>query len=316
MSPPLAIVLFGVGLGLVWYAAEALVEYTVGVASGIGLSAFLISVVFIGFDPENLFVGVAGSVEQSAGIALGAIIGAAMVAVALAFGATALVVPLRFEAVPRRILAVPPLAAALFGGLALDGRLGRVDGAVLMVGHVAAVAVLAHQARTGADVTPVDRVEGMLADELQDWGRAAAVGGFVLSLVGIAVGSELLVRSASTLIGTLGLSDTTVGMSVLALLVSVEEVARQLPAALRGRPDISLGNVVGSVLAFFLFNAGIIALVRPVPVGPETLTFYLPVAMVTILGVSLLLLRRRVTRWGGAALVGAYLLFAVGGYLL
>ena len=105
------------------------------------------------------------------------------------------------------------------------------------------------------------------------------------------------------------------GMTILAFLVSVEELARELPAALKGRPDISYGNVVGSILAFFCFNAGIIALVRPVEVGPPVLRFYLPVCIVTVLATTLVMLTRKVPRWAGAVLVLLYFLFVFGGYL-
>lgn len=65
-----SIVLFAVGLGLVIYFAEKLVKGAVGASIGFGISAFLISVIFIGFDPENLAVGAVGTFEGVAGIAL------------------------------------------------------------------------------------------------------------------------------------------------------------------------------------------------------------------------------------------------------
>jgi cation:H+ antiporter len=139
------------------------------------------------------------------------------------------------------------------------------------------------------------------------------LGRLVLSLAAIIVGSEMLVASSEALMASLGLSDTVFGMTILALLVSSEELARELPAALQGRPEISFGNVVGSILAFFLCNAGIIAVVQPVPVSDQVLRFYLPVCLLTIIVVSLLMLRKRIPRWAGAVLVGLYVLFVAGG---
>jgi len=315
MSIGMAALLFVVGLALVLFFAEQLVESVVGTAAGFGLSAFLISVVFIGFDPENLAVGTAGSYEQTAGIALGAIVGSAMVAIALAFGLTALVVPLRFERAPRSALVIPVGAVLLLGAFCLDGVLSRVDGALLLLGYVAAVGFLAWQAQTGADVTSTEAVAEMLEDEIQGMGRWKAVGLLVISLVAIVAGSEMLVTSSKSLIQQIGLSDTTFGMTILALLVSIEELARELPAALKGRPDITFGNVVGSVLAFFLFNAGIIALVRPVEVSSTVLRFYLPVCLAAVVFIALVMLRRTVPRWAGAVLVLLYVIFFAGGYV-
>lgn len=311
MSLFAALALFGGGLLLVLVSAEWLVESTVGLSHRLGLSAFLISVVFIGFDPENLGVGAVASYEASAGIALGTIVGAAMVALALAFGITALVVPLSFGEVPRRILILPAGAVLLLCLLALDGQLSRGDGALLLLGYASAVGVLIRWERQGIHVAPTDTVESEVEEEAPT-GLARSIAWFVASLVGIVVGSELLLRGARPLIDALGWTDTTFGMTLLALLVSIEEVARELPAALRGRPDISFGNVVGSALAFFGFNAGCIALIRPVPVEAVTRWFYLPVCAGTVLFIVILMIGRRVPRWGGALLLLLYGLFVAG----
>jgi cation:H+ antiporter len=234
-----------------------------------------------------------------------------MVALALAFGITALIVPLDFERAPRRILVLPVGAVALVTLLALDGMLSRIDGAILLVGYVGAVALLLRWERQDIHVAPTEAVETEVEVD-EEAGLIGSVEWFVASLAGIVGGSELLVRGARPVVEALGWTETTFGMTLLALLVSVEEVARELPAALKGRPDISYGNVLGSALAFFGFNAGVIALVRPVPVDPVTQHFYLPVCAGTVLLIALLMWRRRVPRWGGGLLLLAYGVFVFG----
>ncbi|HXG09801.1 MAG TPA: sodium:calcium antiporter [Gemmataceae bacterium] len=314
MNLILSLALFVAGLALVIYFAERLVKGVVGTSAGFGVSAFVISVLFIGFDPENLAVGAVASYEAVSGIALGSVIGAAMVAIGFAFGLTALIAPMTFEQVPRFILAIPLLALSLFTALAWDGSLSRLDGGILLGGFVVAVATLWWLSRQGLDIKPT----GEVAETLEEAGRLSkwkSLGLLLLSLVAIVVGSEMLVAGSRTIIDRLGLSDTLFGMTILAFLVSVEELARELPAALRGRPEISYGNVVGSVLAFFGFNAGIIALVRPVAVEPQVLRFHLPLCAVTVLATTLVMLTRRVPRWAGAILVLLYFAFVSGGYL-
>lgn len=315
MSLILSTGLFGLGLVLVIGSAERLVESTVDVSRNVGVSAFLISVVLVGFDPENLAVGAVASYDQTAGIALGTIVGAAMVALALAFGVTALIVPLEFGRVPMQMLLLPVGAVLLLGGLALDGQLSRIDGGLLVLTYGAAVWGLVRWERRGIRVAPTEAVEEEVTEEdPADWIRA---GGWLLaSLAGVLLGSELLLRGARPIVAALGWTETLFGMTLLAALVSVEEVARELPAALKGRPDISYGNVVGSALAFFCFNAGVIALVRPVPVGPATRTFYLPVCAGTVILIALLMARQRVPRWGGVLLLLTYILFVAGPFLV
>lgn len=314
MSVIVAIILFAIGLGLILYCAERLVRGVVGTSVGFGLSPFLISVVFIGFDPENLAVGAVGSFEGEAGIALGSVIGSAMVAIALAFGITALIAPMSFATVPKRILLVPVLSVLLLSLLASDGRLSRMDGAILLLGFACAVIFLLWLSKRGLDIRPAGEVAEALgkADHHNRW---RAVGLLALSLAGLVIGGEMLVTGATAIIAAFRLSGTVFGMTILTFLISVEELARELPAALQGRPEISFGNVVGSILAFFLFNGGIIALVRPLEVEVEVLKFYLPFCWGTVVIVSLLMMTKRVPRWAGGLLVLLYCIFVLKGYL-
>lgn len=309
----LSILMFLGGLALVLYFAEKLVQGAVGTSAGFGVSTFVISVVFIGFDPENLAVGAVGSYESASGIALGSVMGAAMVAMALAFGVTAMIVPMEFERAPRSILAVPPLTVLLFAVLAWDGMLSRVDGGVLLAAFVLAVLGLFWMSRLGIDIKPGGEV-GETLQQSEPLSRWKALGLLVVSLAAIVAGSEMLLGASRTMIARLGLSETFFGMTILALLVSFEEIARELPAALRGRPEISYGNVVGSALAFFCFNAGVISLVRPVPVEPQVIQFYLPPCCAAVLITSGAMIVGKVPRWAGAVLVLLYLVFVIGGY--
>ncbi|HWP00321.1 MAG TPA: sodium:calcium antiporter [Methylococcus sp.] len=315
MDMILSVVSFVIGLGLVIYFAEKLVKGAVGTSLGFGISTFLISVIFIGFDPENLALGAVAAFEGVAGIALGSIIGAAMVAIALAFGITALFAPMEFGQAPKQVLTVPIWAVLLLAVLGFDGQLSRVDGTVLLLGFVLSVLYLLRLSKKGLDIKPTGEVAETL-EEPEKLGKWRSFGLLVLSLGAIIAGSELLLAGSESIIASLGLSDTVFGMTVLALLVSIEELARELPAALKGRPEISFGNVVGSILAFFLFNAGIISLVRPVPVSGQVLGFYLPVCLIAVIVVSLFMMRKKIPRWAGAVLVALYAVFFAGGYLI
>ena len=310
-----ALVMFGVGLGLIIFFAEQLIKGVVGTSMGFGLSTFLLSVMFIGFDPDNLAMGAVASAEGVTGIALGSIVGGAMVAVAFAFGLSALVAPMTFAQVPPQILLVQMLAVALLAALALDGELSRVDGGLLLAAFGLAVLYLVRLGRRGLDIQPSGEV-GHRLEKGNIAGKWPSLGLFILSLVAIIVGSELLVSGAQTLLARFEISDLPFGMTVLAFLVSIEELEREFPAARQGRPDISFGNVLGSILAFFLCNAGVIALVRPVPVDAMVLTFYLPLAFITTAIVSGVMLTKRVPRWAGSVFILLYAVFVLGGWFM
>jgi cation:H+ antiporter len=305
----------GLGLGLVIFFAEQLVKGVIGTSMGFGLSAFLLSVIFIGFDPDNLAVGVAASAEQVSGIAIGSILGAAMVAIGFAFGLSAVVAPMTFAQVPPQIVGVQMLSVIFFAVLSLDGELSRVDRVILLTAFVLTVLYLLCLGRRGLDIRP----SGEVAHRLQKGnipGKWFSMGLFVLSLVAIAVGSEMLVKGAQTFLARFHIADLPFGMTMLAFAVSIEELGRELPAARQGRPDISFGNVLGSIFAFFLCNAGIIALVRPIPVERAVLTFYLPMTFMTAAVVSGLMLTKCVPRWAGGLLILLYGIFVSGGWFL
>jgi len=226
MNIIVSIALFVVGLGLVFYFAEKLVKGAVGTSLGFGISTFLISVIFIGFDPENLAVGAVGSFEGVADIALGSIIGAAMVAIALAFWITALFAPMSFEQVPKQILTVPLLAVLLLGILGFDGLLSRIDGAILLLGFVLSVVYLLRLSKRGLDIKPTREVAETLeeAEELSNWKSFALL---LLSLAAIIIGSEMLVAGSETIIVRIGLSDTVFGMTILAFLESISKINKR-----------------------------------------------------------------------------------------
>jgi cation:H+ antiporter len=163
MSIVAALVVFILGLVIVLFCAEQLVKGVVATSLTLGVSAFLIAVVFIGFDPDNLSVGVTASFEHAPGIAWGAIIGAGMVAVALAFGISAVFAPMTFEGVSKRLLVTPLLAILFLGALGMDGQLSRWDGAALLVGYAGSVLWIFHLSRRELDIRPA----GELAESLE-----------------------------------------------------------------------------------------------------------------------------------------------------
>jgi cation:H+ antiporter len=314
MSLSLATLLALGGLALVVYFSEQLVKGVVASSMHFHLSAFMISVIFLGFDPENLGVGAAGTYEAVPGIAAGAIIGAAMVAMAFALGVTALFAPMKFKKISWKLLIVPLLAILLFTALAWDQILSRWDGVILIGAYVVSVIYLIYLHKKGIGV----RAGGEVAETLEKgspptkWKSAALL---IFSLLAVIAGSEMLVLGSKELLGEFDITDTVYGMTILAFLVSVEEIARELPAALKGKSDITMGNVIGSVLAFFFFNAGIIALVRPFSIAEITLTFYLPLSVGTVLFIiSLLAFTNRISRWAGIVLILIYVVFVAYGY--
>ena len=139
---------------------------------------------------------------------------------------------------------------------------------------------------------------------------------FLLGLVLLTLGGDLLVRGASGLALAAGLSRLTVGLTVIAAGTSAPEVAVGVNAALAGRGGIALGNVIGSNIANVLLILGAAALVRPFAVPPAALRRDLPVVLGATLLVILLAADGSLSRGDGALLVSCQVAVLVATVLL
>jgi cation:H+ antiporter len=100
------------------------------------------------------------------------------------------------------------------------------------------------------------------------------------------------------------------GMIIVAAAVSFEEVPRMLAPARRGHAEISVGNILGTVVFFVLFNVGLIAMIQPLSIEPLVLRFYWTAMMIALALVVFFLWRGRVARPEGALLLTLYVSYA------
>jgi cation:H+ antiporter len=302
----ISIGIFILGVALVVGSAEKLVESLVGVSLAFGVSTFLLGVLLVGFDAENLAVGVDASARGLPEVALGTIIGASLVAIAFALGLTALITPIRLDVSRKGVLLVAPLAVLLLAWLlSLDGELSRLDGGLLLIGFAVIVGYLLWESQRGL-VIRGEAEEAMEEAQREHHGRLFYIALVVAALVDLAVGAEMVVWSTRRILALFDLPTTVFGMIVVAFAISMEELARTLVPALKGRAEISLGNVVGSAAYFFTFNAGLIALTAPVVVPPATQLAHYPFAFAAAALVGLIAIKQGMGRAVGALLLGIY----------
>ena len=138
---------------------------------------------------------------------------------------------------------------------------------------------------------------------------------FARVFVGLSVlsgGGWLLGEGLRTVVRHLGVSQALLGNTALAATVESEELARVAVPTRRGRPELALGNLAGTIIHFAALNAGGIALVKPLSLGDQTTGFYLPAAAASAaILAALLATRRTLGRIEGAALVSLYVIFVV-----
>jgi cation:H+ antiporter len=131
-------------------------------------------------------------------------------------------------------------------------------------------------------------------------------------LVGLIAGAELLVFGTQRVVSELGFSETVFGLLVVAAAVSFEEVVLEALPAFRGFPELSVGNALGTLVFLLTGSLGVIVLARPIDVPASVTSYHLPALALTVLLAGAMLARGRLGRLEGAALVAAYVAYAVG----
>jgi len=302
-----------VGLGLIVLGADWLVEGASSIARRAGVSEFVIGLTIVGFGTScpELVVSLTGALKGNADIAVGNVIGSNIFNVLFILGLTALLCPVTMTQDNRKkdiplTLAVTVLYLAIglnrtLWGIGPADSLSRWEGALFLAIFAA---YIAHSFVTGKP-TEEDAAE---TGSRKLWLAILMV---LAGLSGLIFGGNLFVNSATELARMLGVSDKFIAVTILAGGTSLPELATSLVAALKGRDQLALGNILGSNVFNILLILGSSALITPLSLASVT---YVD-ALVLTLSMLLLLLwaytgrRERIDRWEGALMLllfGAY----------
>ncbi|UWQ20970.1 calcium/sodium antiporter [Jannaschia sp. W003] len=259
------------GLALLVAGGDGLVRGAVSVAARLGVSPLAIGLVLVGFGTSvpELVTSLQATWLGAPGIAVGNVVGSNIANVLLILGIGALLVPIPAEAAAlRRDGAWLMGATALCIAAVLWGTLGRAGGAVLVAAlalYVGTTWRAARAAPAGAAVL-LDGIAPARGPAPNLWlGLGLAAAGIVATILG----ARLLVDAAIALAERSGLSETVVGLTVVAVGTSLPELAATVAAAARRQTDMALGNVVGSNIFNVLGILGVTALVRPIAVPAQ-----------------------------------------------
>jgi cation:H+ antiporter len=304
------------GLAALAAGAEAVVRGAARIAAAHGISPLVVglTVVAFGGSMPELLVGVLASAREQGDLALGNVIGSNIANIGLVLGVSALNRPLTVDRrLTSREMPIIILATAVMILLGVDRLLSRVDGALMLGAFVAFVAVSVR--RAVRDPVSVDaRYAG--PDSL---GTDAATSRqwldillLVAGIAGLLIGAELVVRAAVAFARDIGISELVVGLTIVAIGTSLPELATSAVAAYRREPEIAIGNVVGSNIFNAVAIMGAASFTRPVGFGLSLFEFEIPVlGGATLLLFLIAVVRPRLARLEGAALVLAYIGFVV-----
>jgi len=306
-------ILMLVGIGLLFAGGELFVAGSVALALLLGIPQIVIglTVVSLGTSAPELFVSLLSTLQGSGGgdaIAVSNIVGSNIFNVLVVLGMSALVVPLRVKSrlVKRDVPLLLGVSMAVWG-MASGGRVTWQAGVALLT---ATVMNLIWEMRTAGE-NP-DESEGLEEDDGRATPPVAALklaGGLVL----LVVGSQLLVKGAIASAQLLGVSETVIGLTIVAAGTSMPELVTSLVAAYRGKADLAIGNVVGSNLLNQLVILGLCATVsgtRGLGVDPVMISRDLPIMVLTTIAcLPIFWTDGVISRLEGGILVGLYVLY-------
>lgn len=306
------------GLGLLVAGGEALVRGAIGLAKAGGVSPMVIALTVIacGTSAPELVVCVEAALSGFPGIAVGNIVGSNVANLLLIVGAAALVYPMacrRNDVV--RNGAVLAGGTAVFTLVCLDGMVERIAGiglSFLLVVYILGSWWLSRRGLRMAVGGPEE------AEEVTD-GPWLAVLLTAAGLGGVLLGAHLLVVGSVDLARMMGISETTIGLTVVAFGTSLPELATVVAAAVRRRPELAFGNIIGSNIFNLLGIMGITATVTPVAVPAQVVDVDLWVMAAATIGVLVAMYTgSRVTRGEGAVMLAVYIGYFVillGGFM-
>jgi cation:H+ antiporter len=292
-----------------------LVRSAVLIARRLGMSELLIGITLVGIGTSSpeLVASLTAAVRGSPGIAIGNVLGSNICNILLILGASAAVAPIAADrrAFLRDGTAMLAASVALVAAC-LAETIDRVTGALFLA---ALAGYLVHACRSdGRGALPPPSALAEAGEESHAWPRSltTATGAALLSLVGLTLGATLLVDGAIALARTAGVSETVIGLTLVAVGTSLPEFATSLAAAVRRHPEVALGNSLGSNIYNALGIVGATALVQPIAVPEEVIRLDVWVMLASTVALSVVVLGGGgVRRWQGVLFLLAYAAFLV-----
>ncbi len=310
-------ILLLIGLGLLVKGADLLVDGAASVARRFNISSIVIGLTIVAFGTSapELVVNVLASVRGTTEIAIGNILGSNIANIFLILGISALVYPL--TANKNTVLKEIPfsfLAALVVGVLVNDSYWGDVTTNILTAGD--AVILLSFF------VIFLYYTFGIAKHGISEEGTIkklsviASVGYIFLGLLLLIVGGKWIVDAAVYFATAFGISQSVIGLTIVAVGTSLPELATSVVAAYKKQSDIAIGNIVGSNIFNIFFILGVSGVIAPLPFFTSSNSDILMVGAASIVLFLIMFVGKKHTieRWQGIVLIGCYIGYIV--YLL
>ena len=290
------------GLFLLIKGADIFVDGAASVAAKFKVPSLIIglTVVSFGTSAPEAAISISASLSGSNSISLGNVIGSNFFNLLTVIGITALVTPLKADdEVIRRDMPVVILATGGLAIIILDGIIMRYEAIFLLAALVIYLFAVIKKALASPEEDAERKHYSWFLSVLMVAGGLAAV----------VFGGDMVVDNAKIIAADFGMSETLIGLTVVALGTSLPELVTSLVAAKKGEAGIAVGNAVGSCLFNILFILGITGAVKPIAVESELIADAALLVIATLVVYLFAAKGRRIARVEGAICVALYAIY-------
>lgn len=277
MTTSINIAAIVIGTGLLAWGADRFIDGAASIAKSLNVPSLLIglTLVAMGTSAPEILVSAVAAYQGNTGLAIGNALGSNITNVGLVIGLTALIVPITVRSrILRREMPILAFTSLAAGYLLWDKNLSLNDAYILLAGLVLLLCWLGW---TGSQQNQNEIVEP--SSDNFNLPTRKAIGLFVIGMFCLLAGSQLLVWGAVNIASALGVSDTIIGLTIVAFGTSLPELAASLGSALKKEHDIAIGNVVGSNLFNLLAVLGVAGVIAPANVDASVISIDIPVML-------------------------------------
>lgn len=305
------ILLLLVGLGLVVLGADWLVNGASSIARRAGISEFVIGLTIVGFGTScpELVVSLSGAIEGNSDISVGNVVGSNIFNVLFILGLTAMVLPVGMTDKNRRIDI--PITIGVTILLVILGITGSMSGPV--ISRWEGVLMLLVFSAYLFYCFKSDSKDEFSETQQATLSITKSIALTLTGLAGLIFGGDLFVDSATALARQIGVSDKFIAVTILAGGTSLPELATSLVAAIKGKEQLALGNILGSNVFNAMMILGLSSVITPLSFASMTI-----VDIITLVLSAVLLLiwaytgrKNRIDRREGAAMLLCYVAYNV-----
>ena len=307
----LDIVYILLGLALLVKGGDYLVDGSVAIAKRAKLSEMVIGLTVVGFGTSmpELLVSAQSALMGNSGIAIGNVVGSNISNIALILGVTSIIHVIPAQKITLKIdLPFMLLSFVLFVAIAMTGSVGRVAGVIGVLMLICFVSYQVRQSRKAEAALAKENPEAHAEAELMALWKAILL--VIVSFLAMVFGANILVEGASNIARLLGVTDRIIGLTIVAIGTSLPELFSSVMAAIKGKTDMAIGNIIGSGTFNILCVIGVSSIITPI-MGTN-IGFAFDYALMIFLGVLLWLFLRSkfvLERWEGFVLTAIYIAY-------